>query len=200
MARRRSWDKLKEQVWAMIEEDRLIGYLDPGIEGILDKLNRIPLIATTSSCIGRITIIEGVKPWDRKGSLIVYKTHARPRQGEVLKVLSRPFRNLWIKATGPILHIRTPSIQCSSWILEVFRPHGFKHSGIISLDQSRGYTVEIMSGVDVTAPIRLEGKDIIGEREAYMILDKMMDYIEDARRGLAAAVDRLEASPGPCGP
>ncbi len=200
MARRRSWSRLKEQVWSMIEEDRLIGYLDPGIEEVLGKLNRIPLIATTSSCIGRITIIDGVRPWDRRDSLIVYKTHTRPMPSEVHRVLSRPFRNLWIKATGPILHLRTPSIQCASWTLEVFRPHGFKHSGIISLDQARGYTVELMSGVDVTAPIRLDGRDIVEPGRVQEILDRVMDYIEDARRGLAEAAERLEASPGPCGP
>lgn len=198
MARRRSWEALKSTVWSMLEEDMTIGYLDPGISRLLEALNRIPLIATTSSCIGRITVIAGPKPWSREEALIAYKTHTRPPRGRLAKVLARPFRDLWIKATGPILHVRTPSLDCAGHMLEAFRPHGFKHSGVISLDPRRGYTVEVMSGVDITAPIRLSSRDILGPGELEDLADTLYSYIEEARRGFRAAVEELEANPGPC--
>ncbi len=182
----------------MIEEDKLIGYLDPGIKPILIKLNSIPLIATTSSCIGRITIIEGRKPWSRSGSMIIYKTHVYPNPDKIRKVVSKPFKNLWLKATGPILHARTPRLECASRLLEVFRPHGFKHSGIISLDPRRGYTVELMSGVDVTTPVRMDGLQLIDVDNLILTAKMLYSYIEEARRGLMEAVEEITSQPGSC--
>lgn len=198
MARKRSWETLKRMVQHMIMEDRTIGYLDPGITWILEELNKIPLIATTSSCIGRITLIAGPRPWSRSEALIAYKTHTRPDRGRITRVASRGFKDLWIKATGPILHARTPSQDCASHVLDTFRPHGFKHSGIISLDPRRGYTVEVMSGVDITAPLRIGGKDMMEPSLAEDLAQKLYDYIEEARTGFKNAVRELSASPGPC--
>ncbi|MCE4602948.1 MAG: hypothetical protein F7B18_07185 [Desulfurococcales archaeon] len=198
MAKKRSWETLKRMVQSMIEEDRTIGYLDPGIAGLLDDLNKIPLIATTSSCIGRITVIAGPRPWSRTVSLIVYKTHTRPTRGRISRVTTRGFKDLWIKATGPILHARTPSQDCASHMLEAFRPHGFKHSGVISLDPRRGYTVEVISGIDITAPLRMGGKDLIAPHIVEDLAQRLYDYIEEARAGFREAVKELVVNPGPC--
>lgn len=198
MARKRTWETLKREVHQMIKEDKLIGYLDPGIKPILEKLNSIALIATTSSCIGRITIIEGRKPWSRSDSMIIYKTHTSPDPDRIRRVLSRPFKNIWIKATGPILHMRTPRLECASRLLEVFRPYGFKHSGIISLDSRRGYTVELMSGVDVTAPIRMDGIQFIDVDSLVLMARMLYEFIEEARRGLTEAVEEIRSQPGSC--
>jgi len=198
MARKWSWHRFKEEAPKALWEDRLIGYLDPGADELLLKLNSLPLIATTSSCIGRITLIEGEWYWARGDALIAYKTHDMISIGEIEKVMSRPFKNLWLKATGPIIHLRTPSIECADHILETARRSGFKHSGIISLEQERGYTVELMSAVDITFPLKVDGRRIINREELARVIRVVNNAVAEARLRFRQFVEEIILSPGPC--
>lgn len=110
-------------------EERLIGYLDPGAEEVLKRINRPPRIATTSSCTGRITLVDGESHWLRDGARIAYKTHNSISRGEVERVLKRGFKNLWLKVTGPILHLRVEGWECAKSLLEAARKTGLSIAG-----------------------------------------------------------------------
>ncbi|MEB3778667.1 MAG: hypothetical protein GSR85_00320 [Desulfurococcales archaeon] len=198
MARKWSWQRFKEEAPKALWEDRLIGYLDPGVDELLSRLNSIPLIATTSSCIGRITLIEGEWYWTRGEALIAYKTHDPISVDEIERVAARPFRNLWLKATGPIIHLRTPSIECADHILEVARRSGFKHSGIISLEEDRGYTIELLSAVDITFPLKIDGDLIVGRGELAKVVEVVNHAVVEARARFKRFVEEISLSPGPC--
>lgn len=185
------WMRLKKSMERLIKEDRLIGYLDPGAERYLVRLNKPLLLATTSSCIGRITIIEGKWPWERDGARIVLKTHSPLRSEEVLKALERsPQRPLWLKLTGPIVHFRTPSLSCASWLLRLARLSGFKHSGIISLSR-RSHTVEVMSGTQLEVPL-------FSANEIDEIVKIFNEGLLNGRKRLENLSTRIASEPGPC--
>ena len=153
----RKW--LKPNTRAVLLEERIIGYLDPGAERFLIAMNKPPKLYTTSSCTGRITVVEGRYHWLRDEARIVYKTHTPITASELRRVLSRPFRDLWLKATGPIIHLRAATIECALQVLEASRQAGFKHSGIISKGVE-GFTIEVMSSLQIHAPLRMDGKDL----------------------------------------
>jgi len=201
VARRREWTRVREEALRAVEEERDIGYLDPGISGILERLNALPLVATTSSCIGRIALVEGEWHWERdEGARIVYKTHGTLREEDILTVIARGYKNLWLKATGPILHIRTPTMDCALHILSAARRAGFKHSGIISAGSPGGIVVELIAATQIYAPLILEGRRLVRlDRESLAQLVKTAnETVQEGRRRLEELARILASEPGAC--
>ncbi len=187
------------EIKRMLVEERDYGYLDHGIGEVLETLNSIGGIRTTSSCLGRVTIVEGPVHWGREeDSRIVYKTHGEITVGDILRVLSRGFADLWLKATGPILHLRTPSSECASHILRIARPHGFKHSGIIAM--TGDYVVELLSAAQLAAPLARSGRILVrlDTRSLEALVDAANQTVREGRKGLWGLVRDLSSSPGPC--
>lgn len=186
----------KMRVMEAILEDAIIGYLDPGSLGLLEMLNRPARVATLSSCIGRITLVAGRRPWSRREAYIAFKTHDRITVDDIVRVAGRGFRNLWLKATGPILHVKTDSMECAMHMLSQARPYGFKHSGIISVSHE-GVVVEFMSAVDVTMPLVIDGSPVATGLEK--LVDEVNDAVHGARQLLHEFARQLSSHPGPCG-
>jgi len=192
--------KSRNGIEKVIGEERDIGYLDPGIEDILRGLNSLKGVSTTSSCIGRVAIVEGPIHWGRgEDTRIVFKTHGRVRPEDILGVVGRGFDSLWLRASGPILHLRVSSLDCAAHILALARPHGFKHSGVISLSRE-GPVVELMSAAQLSAPLIADGRLLV--RIDPVSLERLAEtanmVVEEGRRGLRGLVSALTASPGPC--
>lgn len=144
-------------------EERLVGYLDPGAEAVLEALNSIPQLETTSSCLGRVTVVEGPWPWERREETrIVLKSHTGVTPGAIALIVARPLDNLWLKASGPIIHFRVHTRRCAEALLRVAREAGFKHSGAITLAGRPGCcVVEVVSPTEVTVPLKLGGRILL---------------------------------------
>lgn len=163
-------------------EERLIGYLDPGAEDYLLPINESGL-RTTSSCTGRIAVVEGKWHWLRDGARIVYKSHREVEPAVIASLVVRPFDNLWFKVTGPILHVRLPGLDCVHPVLEASRAAGFKHSGVISVKDE--VVVELMSAIQISAPLKIDGKIVVDPRS-------LRELIAEANEALRSGWARLE--------
>ncbi|GAB6147777.1 hypothetical protein JCM10135_03180 [Stetteria hydrogenophila] len=170
----------------MLLEERLIGYLDPGAEGVLRALNVEGVAETTSSCMGRVTVIEGEWPWERREETrIVLKSHTRLSPERVAMVMARPFDNLWLKASGPIIHFRVYSMECGEALLRAARAAGFKHSGAITLAGDPGCcVVEVSSPTEVAIPLKIRGRILVTGWA-------LVEAVELANRALAEGRSRL---------
>ena len=172
---------------SVVLEERLVGYLDPGGEEALRVLNSVRGIWTTSSCLGRITIIEGEWPWERREETrIVYKSHLPIDPAAVALAASRPFENLWLKVTGPILHFRAQSQRCAEALLRLARESGFKHSGIITLAGREGCcVVEVIAPTEVSVPLKLEGRLLLVGGQLEVVVGRVNRALEEGRRRLS---------------
>ncbi len=191
-----------EGIDKVIVEERDVGYLDPGIAGVLEALNSLGGVETTSSCIGRVTIVEGRHHWGRDpGSRIVFKTHGRITASDILRVIGRGYRDLWLRATGPILHLATPSPECASHIMMVARGYGFKHSGVISMKPGR-LVVELLSAAQLAAPLVTAGTPVVAlsHESLAALAEAANETVAWGRRGLEGLASALTSSPGPCAP
>ncbi len=186
----------KRQALERIMEDAIIGYLDPGSLGLLELLNKPARVVTLSSCTGRVTLVAGRRPWSRREAYIAFKTHDPVTIEDVERVLSRGFRDLWLKATGPILHVKTDSMDCALHMLSLARPYGFKHSGIISAGDD-GVVVEFMSAVDITAPLVVGGVHVVASLGE--LVELVNEAVRDARQLFYEFARQLSSHPGPCG-
>lgn len=186
-----------DEIHKILLEERLIGYLDPCAESYLMKLNG-PLIRTTSSCTGRITIIEGKWHWLRDSARVVFKTHSKISVYQLASVLARPFDNLWLKVTGPIIHARVRGAETVRQLMLVAREAGFKHSGIMYIEtDGEEFIVEMLSAVQLSMPLRYQGLWTIRPDLLSTIVDMANSALEDGWRRLARLselVMRVQAS------
>ncbi len=195
------WLEYKESLLKGIYEDRIVGYLDPGAERYLEIFNKPTLLATTSSCTGRITLIEGVWHWEREDARVLYKTHDPIEASTIATHISRPFiDNVWLKVTGPIIHFKTLSIRCASKLLDHARASGFKHSGLISVSPVGGYTVEVMSGVQLMVPLKRGGVILIDKGYLESLATMANEALAEGRRRLERLASRLSSGLDACEP
>ncbi len=197
----RSWEWSKRKASKAIVEERDVGYLDPGIASILERLNSLPGLATTSSCIGRVALVEGRVHWGRdEDSRILYKTHGEVTVEEIVRVLSRGTPDVWLKATGPIMHVRARSLGCALHLLSLARESGFKHSGIIAHSSEGGSVVELLSAAQMAVPLVVGGSPVFSStRQLALIAEKANMTVREGRARLARLVDQIAGSPGSCG-
>ncbi len=192
---REKWLERKQLFLRRIAEDREIGYLDPGVEGVLNAINSREKSYTTSSCAGRVTVIDAEKPWVRDESSVVFKKHAHVTLDEIRVFLEKqPARMFWLQATGPILHIITYDLEEAALMLEAARRSGFKHSGIMSISD-KGFLVELVSGAQVNVPLRTRSTILVSPEaleEIIIIANKVLDESRERLRRLEEEVRKLE--------
>ena len=181
------WREEKERFYRRMLEDREIGYLDPGIDEILEAFFEKDGLYTTSSCIGRITLVKGKRYWSRGEAIIVYKKHGHVEEDLILELLSKPsIDDLWIRVTGPIFHVAAYDMRWAKWVLELGRKAGFKHSGIFSVSESGFLTVEMISSVQASHLLKINGETLVSRRELHVIVDLFNSFwdegVESARR------------------
>ena len=144
---RELWKKEKEEAYKRLWEDLEIGYLDEDLLEILLEFFKRPESYTKSSCSGRITLLDGPLPWERRESTIIFKKHSPITVDEIESLLDQPvLYRLWLVATGPIIHVITLTGREARRILRIAGRAGFKHSGIMSISK-KGFIVELRTGI-----------------------------------------------------
>ena len=177
-------------------EDKEIGYLDPGIESLLEAFFEKEGLYTTSSCIGRITILHGLYPWDRDSTSIIFKKHGKIGKETVLNYLrGASYENIWLRVTGPIIHVICKDEKWAQWIIDLARKSGFKHSCIFSLKD--GIVVEIMSSIQVTMPLKIEGTPVVCEDKLPIIVALVNSLWERGVTSAESLRKLIESSPEP---
>lgn len=140
------WLKRREEAYRRFLEDVEIGYADKDIVDFIKCVFTKKKVYTSSSCSGRITIVDSAYPWLRDESYVIFKKHEPVTVEEVLNVIKHdPLYRFWLISSGPIIHFIAIDIDAANRILKTAREAGFKHSGVISFSES-GIVVEVVSG------------------------------------------------------
>ncbi|RLG87875.1 MAG: hypothetical protein DRO15_04085 [Thermoprotei archaeon] len=179
------WNAEKEKAWRQLSEDLEIGYLDEDIRPVLLEFFRRPCSFTKSSCSGRIVIVDANMPWERQKATILFKKHSPITVEEIAPFYNqRVLYNLWIIASGPIIHAITCNLKEALTILKIARNAGFKHSGILSIRKS-GIVIELVTGVRAEILLKRGNKVIVK-------LDELPEVVEILNRVLLMGKERLE--------
>lgn len=141
------WSRRREEAYKRFLEDVEIGYVDRDVIDLVKLAFSKKRIFTTSSCSGRITVVDAAYPWIRDESYVVFKKHEPVDPHEIeTTISSRPVHRYWMVVSGPIIHFSLAYLEDTQKLLTVLRECGFKHSGVISITSS-GIVVEAVSGV-----------------------------------------------------
>jgi len=142
--------------------------VDEDIIDLLDMLNSIPFIYTTSSCSGRIMLIDVPFNQRKEASKRIAKWHKPVTFDSVWNIVESydPKGVLWLKQESFIVALAVPSIEWASYLIRLARLFGFKESGIRSINLDANHFFLDISGTEkLHVPISLNPRGLIITRE-----------------------------------
>lgn len=133
----------------------------PALRALLDAINRQPGLYTTSSCAGRVALLELSGPGSKAGSKFLGKWHDGVAVDELRKAVSWYRKDqLWLVAQGPILHVACDGPGAALALLKAAQAAGFKRSGIVAAGPRR-WVVEVLSTERMDVPLGRRGELLV---------------------------------------
>ena len=160
----------KERALNLLDKAKSKNKVDNGIEQILFLINKSDKFYTSSSCAGRIVLIELPKIGDKRGANFLGRWH-RPIKHNELELAVKKGKNgmLWLLAQSPILHIAAETNNAADKLLKIAISCGFKNSGLKSIIGR--IIIEICSTERLDAPIGKNGLLFCDEEFLNLLVD-----------------------------
>ncbi|MEM4718201.1 MAG: hypothetical protein QXE81_05525 [Desulfurococcaceae archaeon] len=179
------WRSRKEYSWKRIWEDLEIGYLDRDLLPLLVLINKDIDFYTTSSCSGRIVILDADYPWERDEARIVFKSHTPINRNEMRSINNlKVHKKIWIIVNGPIIHIYSKNLRKAALILRTAREVGFKHSGIIHASRDKGVFIELVTGVYTSHLLKTRNEEITQANQMFKLVEIFNDALIEGKKRL----------------
>ena len=147
-----SFDGFKKQTLHKLSESLKSGDVDEKVLPILEKINSHQSYVTTSSCSGRIILLQLPKVGDKKKAIFIGRWHDPVSLKDILdELLNYKEGQLWFIAQSPIFHICCRSLEDADRLLKIGISSGFKHSGFKS--NTPRIIVELLSTERMDVPL-----------------------------------------------
>ena len=130
----------------------------------LDIINSMPFCFTTSSCSGRIALIDAPLLGPKYESTKAFRWHSTVDITHVWAAISEylPRHILWLKFDSFIISFSTYSIRWATFFIRLARYINLKDSGIRSINPKAGYiNLDFMSTEKLSIPVKSKGKLLI---------------------------------------
>ncbi|MEM4263282.1 MAG: tRNA wybutosine-synthesizing 3 family protein [Candidatus Woesearchaeota archaeon] len=163
-----SFDLDKKNILGKIDKSKK-GEIDEGIQEIVDIINSKENYYTTSSCSGRIVLIEIPESGRKDESKWLLATHNKTSLNEVKSSL-RSEKDVWLKAEGMILHVCCKTIKDAENLVNLAKNTGFKRTGMITVNKR--YIVEIVSTENVSTIVMKKGKLLVDDSYLSALIDE----------------------------
>jgi tRNA wybutosine-synthesizing protein 3 len=119
---------------------------------LLDTINGHPNMYTTSSCSGRIMVIEKKERMMKKDVIWHYISHDPVSPADIVQVAKKGRKDMvWFKFEPLILHVCCRDTNSAQALLTLAGKAGLKHSGAITL--GKRIIIEIRGNDRIDAPI-----------------------------------------------
>lgn len=183
-----SFSEGKKSALNNLEASARVGDLDMQVKPLLDLINSKPCYYTTSSCFGRIVLLED--QGGKGAARHVAKWHESVDAEEVIRCVSSDAGTLWFKYESPILHIVCKDVECANELLFILRECGFKRSGIQSVKDER-VVVEALSTERVDAPLCEGGRRLTDDDYVRVLVAHASLKFEQGEKKIGRLVEKL---------
>ncbi len=155
-----------------------IGKVDPEINELIDFFNKSMDFYTTSSCSGRILLIELSEDNRKDKAEWLLASHEKVSFEDLIKNLKKykSKKELWFKQEPLILHVCARSLKEGEKLMSLAIQSGFKKASIIAL--SRRIIIEIRGTDYISTIIGKNSKILVDENYLKELLKLANDKLE----------------------
>ncbi|WP_457750613.1 tRNA(Phe) 7-((3-amino-3-carboxypropyl)-4-demethylwyosine(37)-N(4))-methyltransferase Taw3 [Thermococcus sp.] len=184
----KNFDEQKAKAREGLRKALAEGKVDRDIISLLEKINSLENYFTTSSCSGRISVMEMPHFGDKVNSVWLGKWHREVTVGEVLEAIGRHGTGqLWFLVRSPILHVGARTMEDAVRLLNLAIGLGFKYSNIKSVSHKK-LLVEIRSTERMDVPLGSDGEPWVDE--AY--IERIVTIANSQVRRFKGKLKRIE--------
>lgn len=167
----------KKQAIKSLKKAQIENKVDHKIKPILDTINNIDQYYTSSSCAGRIVLLEIPNIGDKKQAIFLGKWHNTIKPENILSESKKAKTGLlWMLAQSPIIHVAAFSVDDANKLVKTAVASGFKNTSIKSTEKK--IIVEICSTERLDAPIGRNGNLFCSEEYLQLLVDIANEVIE----------------------
>jgi tRNA wybutosine-synthesizing protein 3 len=152
--------------------------VDEPIIPFLKEIINIPNIFTSSSCCGRILLLNSNKDENKKYSSFHKKYHRTITYEEFINDINNSNKDyLWLKVEPFIFHIGCKDYVVAEKILRFCRDFGLKKAGIISVKEGK-FVIEITNTVFLSTLIKKDSDLLVTKeylKEIVMLANKKLE-------------------------
>ncbi|MEM0467190.1 MAG: hypothetical protein QXL17_04760 [Candidatus Thermoplasmatota archaeon] len=161
--------------------------VDDEILSLVTLINQSDSYYTSSSCAGRILIIELPKLGDKRNAVFLGRWHHPITTDEIKNALKNQQRAMvWLLAQAPIIHVTCRSLETAEKLVKCANSCGFKNSSIRSV--SKRIVVELASTERLDTPLCYQGNILYSEEQLELVVEIANQIIYRARE----KINRLE--------
>lgn len=180
----------KEKALKSLEKACTEKRADKEILPILGLINDSEECYTSSSCAGRIVLLEIPSIGDKKRAEFLGKWHRSIEPNEVETAAAKAKNGLlWLIAQSPIIHIVADTSEMADKIVKTAIASGFKNSGMKSIRKK--IVVEVCSTERLDAPIGRDGFLFCKEEYLQLLVDISNQILEKSMDKLLRFEDKL---------
>jgi len=181
----------KESALKSLENACVEQKVDEGILQILDLINQIEGFYTSSSCAGRIVLLEIPQIGDKRGATFLGVWHRTIELKELKSAATNATKGvLWLLAQAPILHIGAQTLELANVMVKTAISCGFKNSAMKSTGKK--IRIEICSTERLDAPIGKDGCVFCGDEHLSLLVEISNEVIERSRKKINRFVNKVE--------
>ena len=152
----RDFLECKKSALAKLQKAQKEKKVDEGVQPILYIINESDDYYTSSSCYGRIVMLEIPNIGDKRAANFLGKWHRTIDVNELLDASRKAkIGQIWLLSQSPIIHITTKTNEAADKLLKTAIACSFKNSGIKSL--KKRIVVEVCSTERLDIPVGKDG-------------------------------------------
>ena len=181
----------KNKALKKLEKDKNEDKIDDDIKEIINLINSFEDYYTSSSCAGRIVIIELPELGNKREAKFLGKWHREVEFREIKTAIDLAnFGMIWLLAQSPILHVNSKSNLSADKLIKIAISSGFKNSGIKSF--TGNVVIEICSTERLDSHIGNDGLLFFNPKHLKLIVDISNIIIKRSKKKLNILENNLK--------
>ncbi len=177
------------------EEAKREGKVDEDIVPLLDLINYRTPYYTTSSCSGRIVVMQLPRLGDKKNAEFLGKWHREVRVDEIRDAISK-YRDglLYLFVQSSIIHVVARNMEDANLLLTLAREAGFKYSSLKNV-KDEGILIELLSTEHMEIPLGIDGEIKICEGDIPFFTDMANATLRRVKYKLSKLEEKISSLP-----
>ncbi len=180
----------KEKALKALEKAYCEEKIDGGVSQILRQINALKGFYTSSSCAGRIVLLQIPTIGDKHAASFLGIWHRTIKAEEVLVSATQATTGLlWLLAQSPIIHLGAETLDGANTMVKTAISCGFKNSAVKSTGKK--IIIEIASTERLDAPIGRDGLLFCDKQYLDLLVEISNEIIKRSQEKLGRLAQKL---------